>query len=881
MRIVRRGTQEPSGGSVRVPARSRAVALARSLRTLTLALLIVVATLAVGGCRRPDPVYDRIPRPLSTRDVVRAERRDGTPLSETERLLALEIHDRYLAAFEALRVNELVPFAADYRTIDGDGAYGDPRRLRSLVSRHMGIVQRIEGLDEQFLSELAAGLGPERTRFIAHLKTRRTIDRASALSAGDGGRTLLDVRLLVEQLGLDPTERTTVEPILEEFDAQAAQLAREIGAEQATLPLSYMAVIERRGPAERSVDPSLRDEARKQARERAEFERYAESRRDLESLLFRYADLADETIESVAATLSDEDAAFLRRRLLRLRFDDEVGGGGDRAAFEALVASRTQSLPRELRDRIETMRAEFVALDEGRMRELAALHRSSREPGVYDALRARSGPDQVKAHKERWAELEQLRKTSAKEFREAVFALLPDETRGAIEQLRGLDRERFVASLAELVGPGRVPSMVQRKPRGFADRDPPRQDFDQRRDGDPGELRMMLAAAPDDTAIALLQSRSRVDPGSTVVIREIVAAWRERWEATREPARARVQQLMAPIMASMNGADPKAFDQAAARLISGFDELRRERSQLDDDLLSSIEAALPDGLDPAARELWVRERAEASRRLRWRDLPFNDAMRLPPEATVGFMDAIARAPIDPERAPAIVGALAPYADRLDEATETLRDRALVAVRKAMALVMEGRKSGKSEEQSLSESRPEVRAALAPMREAANDLAVLRLEALASIAASLPPNDGRAIREQFVRAAYPRLLDERRSTERSLTAVGDDPSLSDVQYAAWQAIMTARSATRDAALDRLLAWGADARAEGRPLGGEVNGRDVASRRHPQLAAVFFERDEADARAVRACSGLLSEEQRRRHDDLEEWFTELPSSVRWLD
>jgi hypothetical protein len=844
---------------------------------------------ALGGCRRPEPVYDRIPRPIATRDLVRAERRAGQPLSESERRAVVALLDRSLEAFEALRSNEILPFAEAYRALNAQGAYADPQALRSIVSRHRGILLRIEGIDDDLFRALAETLGPQRASLIAHLRIRRAIDRASVLSLGDGGRTLLDVRTLVAQLELEPETLATIEPILQDFDRDAAEVARRIAEEQATLPLRYMEVIERRGPAERSVDPALRDDARKQARDRAEHERYAESRRDLETHLFRYAEIAELAIESVAVVLPEEDGAFLRRRMLRLRVDDEIAGGSDRAAFEALVAARAIGVPRETRQRIEELRVAFLAEDEERLRAQIALHVASREPGVFDPIRRRGGDDAVRRHKESWARLEEQRKSSAERFRNEIAELLPEETRAAIEQLRNLDRDQFVDRLAELVGPGRVSTFVQRKPQGYADRDPQRADAgrDANRDGgrDPGELRMMLASPPTDGSIELLQRRSGMDDdaiaGAAGILREVVTPWRERWEATREPARTKVRQWMGPIMEAMNAADEKAFDQAAARLIAGFDGLRREREALDGELLASLEVVLPSGVDPAARELWVRERSEAARRLRWSELPFEDTLRMPPEATVGFLDAVARAPIPPERASVIVAALAPFADRLDEATERLRREALVAVRKAMVIVMEGRRRGMSEEDSLSEAKPEVRAMLSPLQGAANDLASLRIEALNAIASALPPLEGRAMREQFVRSAYPRLLDERRTTERAIDAVGADPSLTTEQRVEWERIVDDRTRARDAAIGRLLAWGEAYRAAERPKGEELGGRETAGRRHPQLAAVAFERDEANARAVRAAWGILSPEQRERHRELERWFSETAQQVRWLD
>ena len=238
---------------------------------VAMAIAVLLALIALAGCRKPDPVYDRVPRPVGTRDIVRAERRDGTMLSEAERLAVLGAHDRYIAAFDALRQAELVPFAEELRSADAESIARDERKLRSLVSRHLGIIGRIESLDESFLTEVSAALGPGREGFVARLRNRRVLDRASALSAGDGGRALLDVRQLVDQLALGESDRIATEPLLQEFETQAVSIAAEITREQATLPLSYLAVLERRGSAESSVDGSLRDDARRK-------EGYAQSR---------------------------------------------------------------------------------------------------------------------------------------------------------------------------------------------------------------------------------------------------------------------------------------------------------------------------------------------------------------------------------------------------------------------------------------------------------------------------------------------------------------------------------------------------------------------------------------------------------------------------
>ncbi len=875
--VLLRGARPPKMRIVAASLRSRPGAICATM------LVIALAALTLAGCRRPDPVYDRVPQPISTRDLVRAERRVQQPLTEAERRALEPVQDAYLATFEEFRQSDLVPFAAELREVDPQKLRSDERTLRALVGRHLGILNRIVAMDDAFLAAAAEALGPGRANFVEMLRVRRILDRASVVSVGDSGRGLLDLRSLVDSLALDAATRAALEPSLLSHDSEATVVAQNILQEQATLPLTHLAVLAKRGPAR--PDPSLREDQREKAQQRAEQDRFAESRKDLEILLRQYAELMDRSIEMIAQQLPEESAARLRRLMVRTRVDDDLSRSADTVAFEAMIASRALVVPADVRVRIAAMRTKFLEEDQDRMRRWIEIAKERRTPGVLDPIGDRGGPAAVKEHKERTAAIDRERKEASKVFRDAVFALLSQDVRDAIGELRGKDRQQFTDSLADMVGSGRIAPIVQQRPRGYADRDPAEAAPPQPPNQEPSELRMVLASMPDDAAVGRLVSRSNLDVASAIVLDEILGSWRERWEATREPARARVTALMPAIMTAMNAGDKSGFDRAAQRLIASFDELRREREQLEDELVASFDAALSNAIDPAAREMWVRERNEAQRRLRWRDVPFDDTMRLPSEATIPFLETIGRVKLPVESTSSIAAALAPMADELEQATEALRVEALITVRRAMALVLDGRANGIREEDSLSESRPEVRRMLSPLRSAAERLAALRLETLATMIAALPPEQGRLLREAVVRAAYPRLLggigEERRGAQVALEGALADPSLTDLQRSEMEAIIDRRGAARDRALDRLLDWSRTWRNAERAPGDDIRERDGAARRHPELAAVLFVRDEADARAIRAARGVLTDEQAERHRDLDAYFNESVGAVRWLD
>lgn len=876
----------------------------RPLMSYRAALLLLALGLLFGvaGCRRPDPVYDRVPRPIGTRDLVRAERRARieltAPIGAEEWRSIWALHDSYLEAFDALRAAELVPFAAQIRDADLEGLRNDPRRLRSLVSRHLSIVHSIQSMDESFCTDLAALVGEARTGLAERLRARRAIDRASALSIGDGGRPLLDLRQLVDRIDLGDAEWAAAEPILSEFDTQAASLANLIAEEQANLPIAHLSVLDRRGAPADSLDPSLRGDARKQALDRAELERFAESRKELEVLLERYADLVDRSVEGLSAALGDAAAATLRRRLMQSRLDDDGARLGDPSAFQALVAANALRVPKETRERIEILRQEFLAQDERRLREILEEQRSSHQPGVFDPGGAKLTPVKRKARTERGAALVKARTAAAVQFRDQVMNLVGPEMAAEIEALREKSRDEFVSSLAELVGAGRVPMLVQMRPRGFGDREAVDPRFGQaERDGGPqdsGELRLVLPPPPDARAIDALLSRSGVTAPSRAVVGQVASEWRAGWDSKREPARLRMRTAMGPIMEAMNAADKRALDTAVLRMLSIVDELRSERVALDADLLASIDAAAAGEITPAARDLWTWEREEANARLRWEDLPFDEVLRIPSESQLAFLELLRRLPVPeqelPQRTALIAAALAPFAEELSRATEAMRDEALTAVRKAVAVALDARVKGVSESEALSPSGPEAQRIVASVRAAAARLSELRLQALDAVVAAIPVEEGRALREQFVRAAYPRLLDERRGVDAALARLRIDPLLvgtateSDGSTAsrAWlDRIIERRGERRDEALGRLLAWAKGFRASERPGREQMGNRDVTLRRHPQLAAVIFDREEADARALREAMFLLDQETLLRHREIAEYFNDPPASGRWLN
>lgn len=832
-------------------------------------LLAVVATGFLAGCRRPEAVTDRFPQPISMRDVGRAEVRSGIELTEPERITIETLLDEHQAAFEALRQADIASLLAEIRD---SGEEVDDQELRRRIARHRSIHERIAGLDSDFFDRLSSSLGPDRAAFVEILRARRTLDRANAVVIADGGRTLLDLRSLVRSLRLSPEAMATIEPELARYEVEVTPIATAVADAQMRLPIEYQEVLRRRGPPEKDIDQRLRDDAREKAIGAAQQRRFAEARRDLEVDLHRFADTVDVAGDAMIALLPAEDGLVLRRALLRIRIDDGSARVAERAAFDALVASKLSVLPVATRLQIAALRQKFLEEDEASMREWLELWRATKVPGELEP----GGSQSTKQRNEQRGAIEKRRAVAAAKLRDEVMNLVPPQLRSNFESLPQLNRQEFSKAIAELVGDSAASAIVQVRPRGYGDREQRPPEAPERAGDNSAEFRILLPAAPDQRDLMRLAERSGVDEGTRRVMGDLFAPWSERWKNEAEAAEAAMQPLVEEMGESVRRRGGDDAERAMARVVGAFENIRQARIALDAELLADLDAAAS-GLSPEARQLWIWERAALATQLGWRQLPGNELLRFPPESTVDLFDVIADANLSSEALPILVGAIEPRWEELHQTGEQQRTTTLAGVRKIVLEAITARTRGMSEEQALSEERPDIRRAVAPAREAAERFGTIQLEILDSCIAGLPPADGRKLRETFARAAYPRVLGDDWRTRRLIEGLQGDGGLDESQGEAIARLLEERDIRRDRALDLLLAWGRSHRREA----GEEGRGEWSRRRYPELAAAAFARDEADARALRAAWGVLRPEQRERHGDLRAWFGDPPQAVRNFD
>jgi hypothetical protein len=811
----------------------------------------VVALL--GGCRHPSPVYDRVPDPISMRDVVRVERGGlawAPYLSEPELIAVEAILDRHQQAFAELRATELDAFLRDLPTEEPPPS---DRAQATRIVRHRHLLKRIAALDEEACDDIAAALGPERSEFVARLRAARRLARTNAVVIADGGAVLLDLRRSVDRLRLDDETRRAVEPVLRIHEESAARLIDAVLDAQTWLPLAYRDVLARSGPPESEVPEGLDQRARDEAIHRATLARIRDARRALDAALRAYHAEIDATVERIAE-VAPEEARRLRLVVLRQRAPDNPTASAERLAYELLIASRAVDATPELRRRLAELHGQIASSESRWLAELDRLaasrrdeHEGGREEAWLSRLRVAAG--------ERAATIERVR--------EAYEAEAPTELRATIAGLAHRESRELPEALAAVVGAERVRALLAERPVGFGDREPRRQE--RTRDGGPGDFNGFLPRPPERSDLERLARRADLDNGARLVAASIFAAQSDRWDAERAESVATFERLLADLGGLGGDPTPEDIDRGLRRLIGAMAERRGVRAALDRALLEDLTAALPAKSD-AGLALWRLERAEEAIHLDWDFLRASEHFRMPPLARTAFFAALADAELDATDEAALIAGVVEREAAFVDAGARLRDAALEATRWLFVREVEMRAASADRDGSPDAADPAVQRMLAPVRDAAARFGVIQVELLDACAAVLSGPGRRRLRERVAAKALPQLV-EPSAAETPLLELTADPTLDAARRRALAEVRATLDERRDAALEPILA-----RAS-LPIDPDPTGL-----RDGVVIAARFARREADARALRRAWAILDDEQRARHAGLLAALDEEPRRVR---
>jgi hypothetical protein len=844
-------------------------AVARRLATLAVAAIAVLP-----GCREAPISFAAVPGPALSDTLALAERRGGRELSPAEFAAFLVAHDAYLEAWRDSIRREAEPLAREVRAVPPDELRQDAARIRRLVSRQKGVLARFAALDRE-LAAAIAGLGPDTAPIAEAFAARRALDRTNAVLFADGGAVVADLRDTVEEAmddpelePLGPEEAAAVSEILARHDREVAASRERAGEAAVELTRDWRELEDSSPVAETLVDPALEDRARDDARNRIAFERLAAARGRLETALTRLADRDDATvaeIEAIAPGLADS----LRERQLRLRARDAwVGSEIRRVSFLALVASRsggTGSIEPSVRDEILRIRREFLAADRERLQTLLAVAREGLVPGVFEP----GGPGAGGRRFGRIRTLDGERQAALGRFRDSLKDLVGEERYASLEALPGVAADDLPAAIASIAGEARTSALLRSMPADFL-RDPAGGERktgvedDAIGTGERRETGIFLPPPLGPRELDRFADRCGVDDETRSAWVEIVKAHLERREAIEADEDRRVEPALDRAVRSVTS--PVSGDETSRAIAAFFavaDSIRTARLAAFEALVDDLAAASARPVPANEVAFWKRERAALAREIRWSEIPGFDGLAISREARV-----------DPVRLVGVLdlpaGSRALCLELADEfgtttAAEDLRRACAESVRRMFAFAIAAQVEGRRMDEDDPEFLDELAKIRAPAASAGLRLAGIHRSIVDRVAAALPRDAGRRLREAFLDAAFPGLLELDDPLANALDRLRLDPALGDETFPAVLVNLDERDEARDRAIDGLREW-KDAEGGDR-VDGDTRGEDVR-RTEPRLAYLLAMRREADLRAARAIRGLLDDAALARHPRLSE-------------
>ncbi len=333
------------------------------------ALLWVLVGCGGPGYRPIEPAFDRLPEPISMRDLVEAEERFGR-LDESRWARIEAIHDEYILAYADWRRRSLAQLRATMRGRSWVEVESDPETLTRLERRALANMAALEAIDEGFLAALEDAIaasawdppasGPSDDA-IAFLRTRRAMARWLAIIEAGGGRprdlrTWIDRQRRLDRFGESAVE--AIDAIVARSERDAIPILRRLAVAEWSLPRRAAAIAAQAPDRGRGDDFAPKDPPREgQVQESdpesdLEFEPAtdeatppdpeaiaAKARVEVATALQELLSLQERTIREIASLLPDPAGLVLESEFLAdlLQVDRRAGIDGD-PAIDEIVA---------------------------------------------------------------------------------------------------------------------------------------------------------------------------------------------------------------------------------------------------------------------------------------------------------------------------------------------------------------------------------------------------------------------------------------------------------------------------------------------------------------------------------------------------------------
>jgi len=755
-----------------------------------LPLVLLGATLALGGCGGGEPRFDLVPGPISE-GVLWLDGRSRPCMLEAEQWACIdELTFVYRRDYLELMRREAVPLVRGFQAVRGDSWRDDATAMERFIAQHRSLIRGIEVLDDGYLAGLER-CGLDRG-WVDRIRVERQIDRCRFVIEGSGP-SLLDLRSLVALR--EPASAETLE-ILDRYSGALAEALPGLREVEATRPLRFRREFDRREQAASAQAPGVTPS--KEQRDAWEQESREAAAVPIRRALARVLDLNLATIEQLRGTLDQESLDALTQRFQQAVDSAHGGVAGDpvlewqveiAASSEALNESQRQALA----ERLRRFRERDRALADG----LLQVMRRGEPVSAGDSRRA--GRDALR-----------------KELLGAALSMLPQPQReelAKIGQIPAAERERLVHQLA----PSSAAKLLLGMP--LALREDPAHD-DELPDRPIEMLAIFLPEPVNEGALTATLDRFELTPDELVVARQL---WTDdAMTALRAlgPLREATKAAEAAIGPALS--DPATIARAIDAYFAAIDRERFLIATAEERYLDALAALARDSDQPTIDRLrW--ERRLARERIDWRFIFFGDGLGFTPEAAVTAVAVLAASDLEPHDRAVAEALLDRRLPELAAEAGAFRGEGTAAIRRLAVGIARAQGQG-----SMEEVLPPLLAAIASsVRPSVDRHTALHQAAIDELAEALP-HAAMSLRRAWRRSAFPEYFLDDATIDRAVDAAqrrnaGDAVLMAQIRTsieryaealdAAEDAIMQARRAatmdgapsSRNAIRDRLRAW----------------------------------------------------------------------------
>ncbi|MHC5113892.1 MAG: hypothetical protein ACYTGP_05635 [Planctomycetota bacterium] len=821
------------------------------LLTLVLVALLLAPSTALG-----QGTSNTLPDPIAGADLSAYARRLG--LSEQQRLAIDASHETYLAAFAVLREREIEKFLEESNTLMRSfWSTPDTRGMRSALRTYERLLGRIKSLDEQLFDEVQSLLSESQVELMPLVRQHRERVRVRSglarIATFQNPAARTDLSELIAGVDLAPTERETVEPVVNDYERQLTAATRKISSDARRMMLNV---------ADRLAEQAAAAEPGQRRNWRAFGEIWRDESKPVTETAADLADLNWRSLRTMGPLLTTEHAVDLRRAYLERAYGELKATGTK--ALDRYDSALRRGLDESLRESVTAARDEYRARHDRVVDEMVEVIRKKRREGRTGGF----GNWGQRESAEETSQLEALRAQRTAVLEEAarvLIGLLGEERVAKLDEAPSSSSEAAPAAAAGAAGAGTAAGAASAAPHLLGTKPPP----------DPAagfagpDPYLPAAIAADElTWYAALAS---MDSGDVAVLESLHDGYLEQWEDSTSSAVAQVldgAKRIAPRRRRGNDGQAEVTADDVERV---FDLRRRALNTmraLDDAFFADIEIAILGGDDDEqvlrlrhARDRIVYRHATASAAPmgRWRGSVRSRDQR---EAGLDLALLVGTGLLDEDGRVAAARELADYERDRAEMLRDRYDQRLDQDKTSARLRLEFFGSGRDGGSQWTAYNTALTKATASTTQRINALdtrlAELNRAGLQRLAGGLAPGDAERVRTRFRASLHPEVYDDSRAVEPAFLAVLRLADLSDEQRVGVGEIF----AEYRGAYGSLCGSMADVLDADEDVASGANRWQRRAERRNAFEKLRFQREELNDKTLRRLRAALTEEQQQR-------------------